>query len=329
MDQAVPVTLRTGLVLLAFAVGLAFAWLAHDILLLGFLGLLIAVVFSFPVGWLSKIMPRGVALLILVVIILGGLAAGVALVAPALAEQVSELRQSAPKALHDARNWIDRHGGEGGAQKASDAVQKASQKALPALLAVVSGLTAAVLVFVLGLFLVAHPETYRDGLRKLVPREQEPVFDESWKRLARELRHWVGGILVSMTLMGTLTAAGLAVAGIHDWFLLGLLTFAGTFVPYVGAVASAIPGILAALAQSPQKALYAMIVYLGIHIVEGYLVQPLVMKRAVEVKPATLLIGQGTMTAIFGIAGTIVATPMLVCLKVLTDYLWVERRLRK
>ena len=45
-------TLRTGLILLAAAAGLALAWLAHDILLLAFLGLVIAVVLSFPVGWL-------------------------------------------------------------------------------------------------------------------------------------------------------------------------------------------------------------------------------------------------------------------------------------
>ena len=80
-----------------------------------------------------------------------------------------------------------------------------------------------------------------------------------------------------------------------------------SFVPYVGAIASAIPGLLAALAQSPRHLLYAAIVNQAVHVVEGYLVQPLVMRRAVEVKPAALL----------------------VCAQVLTGLFWVERRLGK
>ena len=48
-----------------------------------------------------------------------------------------------------------------------------------------------------------------------------------------------------------------------------------------------------------------------------------------EVRPALLLFGQGLFGAVFGLMGTIVATPMLVCLQVLTEYLWVERRLGK
>jgi len=78
--------------------------------------------------------------------------------------------------------------------------------ALPALVAVVSGVTAVVLVIVLGAFLVYQPDVYRRGMRLLIPKRHEPVFDESWKRTGKGLRKWVGGIVVSMTLMGTLTA---------------------------------------------------------------------------------------------------------------------------
>jgi predicted PurR-regulated permease PerM len=139
----------------------------------------------------------------------------------------------------------------------------------------------------------------------------------------------VGGIVIAMALMGGLTAAGLAAVGIEQWLLLGVLTFLGTFVPYVGAIASAVPGLLAGLAQSPRQFLLAGAVYVGVHLVEGYLVQPLIMRRAVEIRPALLLFGQGVFGAVFGLLGTIVATPMLVCIQALTGYLWVERRIDK
>src|SRR5437667_298365 len=83
----------------------------------------------------------------------------------------------------------------------------------------------AFLVIVLGLFLVNEPQTYRKGLRLLVPSRFEEPFETSYEKVSSGLRKWVGGILVSMTIMGTLTAIGLAIAGIKGWLVLGILTF--------------------------------------------------------------------------------------------------------
>jgi predicted PurR-regulated permease PerM len=322
--------LRAGVALICFVAGLAAAWLAREVLLLAFLGVLIAVVFSFPVGWLSRVVPRGVATLLVLLAVLGLAALVGLLAAPAVSREFGELRDKLPQAIQRLRQLTSGGGpAASAAQKAPEAVSKVSALAIPALVKFVSSVTAVVLVLVLGAFLVHQPDVYRRGLRALVPRGNEDVFDETWRRVGQGLRSWVGGILVSMAIMGSLTAVGLLLAGIHEWFLLGILTFLGTFVPYVGAIASAVPGILAGLAQSPRHALWALAVYLGIHLVEGYIVQPLVMRRAVDVKPALLLFGQGALGAVFGLLGTIVATPLLVCLQVLTDYLWVERRLNK
>jgi predicted PurR-regulated permease PerM len=324
-------SIRTGLTLLAAAVGLAFAWLARDILLIAFLGVLIGVVMSFPVGLLGKIMPRGVALLLVLLVAAGGVTAAAVFVAPAISKQFDDLQQSAPRAVKSARSWLQQHGdaGEKLQETAGEALSKAGEKAVPALLGIVSGLTSIVLVIVLGAFLVADPAAYRKGLRSLVPKQSEKIFDESWDRTGGGLRRWVGGILISMTIMGTLSSVGLAIAGIHDWLLLGMLTFFGTFVPYVGAVATAIPGLLVAATQSPKHLLFAVIVYVAVHIVEGYLVEPLIMRRAAKLKPAVLLLGVGVMSAIFKLPGVIVATPLLVCLQELLDYLWVELSLGK
>jgi predicted PurR-regulated permease PerM len=329
---------QVGLIVLASAAALAALWLARDVVLLAFLGVLIGVVFSFPVGWLSRVMPRGVALLVVLVALVGAAAGIAALAAPTLEREIDQLRESAPRAIEKAQGWVRRvqsaaGGGEkkggGTAQKAPEVAAKVGEKAVPALVAVVSGITSIILVIVLGAFLVYQPEVYRRGIRLMVPREHETVFDEAWRRTSLGLRKWVGGIIVSMTLMGTLTAVALALVGIEEWLLLGVLTFLGTFVPYVGAVASAVPGLLAGLAQSPRHFALAAAVYVGVHLVEGYLVEPLVMKRAVDIRPALLLVGQGMFGAVFGLMGIVVATPTLVCAQVLTQYLWIERRLGK
>ncbi|MBF5046518.1 AI-2E family transporter [Aggregicoccus sp. 17bor-14] len=338
-DPAVRRALRVGVLLIGLLVLLAALWHVRDVLMLAFLAVLLALVFSFPVGWLQRVMPRGLAVLAVLLLFLGGLGLLGWRVAPVLAEQARELTRSAPQALQDARQWLEHAqrsmGPEGGgAQKPAQpapavTVSRAAQLALPAAFTLAEAATTLVLLVVLAAFLVHQPQAYVRGVRRLVPRAHEPVFDEAVARLTHALRQWVGGILVSMLIMGTLTGAGLAIAGIHNWLLLGFITFLGTFVPYVGAIASAVPGLLAGLAQSSHHLLLAMAVYLGIHVVEGYLVQPYVMRRAVEVRPALLLFGQSVALALLGVMGAVVATPLLVCVQVLVGYLWVERRLHK
>ncbi len=333
--SGVPALVLRGLGAVALA---AVAWLAREVLLLAFFALLIGIVFSFPVRLLARAVPRGVAV-ILVLLACGGAAAGLGVIAaPSLSRQLNQVSQTAPKTwakvrgvIEQARAGAEVQGGQGsqGSAPVPGAAAKVAQEAAPALVTALGGLTKSVLVVVLAAFLAYEPDVYRRGIRRLVPQDREAAFDELWERLSRELRKWVGGILLSMLIMGTLAGLGLRIAGIENWLVLGVLTFLGTFVPYLGAVASAIPGLLVALAQSPRHFAYALIVYLGVHLVEGYIVQPLIMRRAVEIKPALLLLGQSTFGVVFGLAGILIATPAIACARVAVDYLWVQRRLGK
>jgi predicted PurR-regulated permease PerM len=132
-----------------------------------------------------------------------------------------------------------------------------------------------------------------------------------------------------MFLVGTVTAVGLLLAGIQGWALLGVLTFLGTFVPYIGAVSSAVPGLLVGLSQSPDHFFLALGVYVGVHVIEGYLVQPVVMRRAVKANPALLLFFQALMGTLFGLLGLMLATPLLTVIQIVVTTLWIERRLHK
>ena len=312
----------------------------HDVLLLGMFALLLAVVLSFPVNFLAKRMPRGLAVVVTLVAA-GALGAAVALVVlPLISGQLAPLTTQIPKGVHQAKDWLEGRSGSPVAQlpqapqiakhvesKVGEFAEVAAIHAFPAALSLAEAAFTLILVLVLAAFLVHEPDIYRRGLRQLLPASQKPVFDETWRRLGTDLHKWVGGILISMVLMGAFCGAGLALIGMEGWAILGLITFAGTFVPYAGALASAIPGLLVALAHSPTKFVEACGVYLAVHIVEGYFVQPVVMRRAVELKPAMLLFGQACLGAIFGVMGIVVATPLMVVGKSLVQYLWVERKL--
>lgn len=330
---------RSAVAILGVGAAAAVTWLARSAILLGFLAVLLAVVLSFPVGWLQRVLRRR-GLAVLAVLLLAGLAiAGlVSVAAGPLSDQAAAVVESAPQALQRARSWLARiertstpPGQPAEAPRAAPQppLTKAAEIAVPAAAGAVELVTEVVLVIVLAAFLVNEPGVYRRGLRRFVPRGREELYDELWRRLGDGLRRWVGGIFVSMAIMGALTALGLELAGVENWLLLGVLTFLGTFVPYVGAVVSAVPGLLVAAGQSSRHLLGAVAVYLAIHLIEGYIVEPLIMRRAVALKPAVLLGSQAVFAAVFGPIGVVVATPAVVCLQIAADLLWIERRLGK
>src|SRR5438093_2304214 len=100
--------------------------------LLGFLGVLIGVVFSFPVGWLSRVMPRGLAVLLVLAALVGAVAGLAALAAPVLQREVDQLRERAPRAIEKAQGWLRRvqsATGSGGSKEKSQGAQKAPEMA--------------------------------------------------------------------------------------------------------------------------------------------------------------------------------------------------------
>ena len=335
---------------LAFALSLLVVWAmwiglvkAQNVVLLGFLAILVAVLFSFPVGWLSRVLPRMVAVLLTVLLTFGLVGGIVALATPLVVEQGKQLLDDLPDMARKAEIWLRRAQRDRTVRQLTNGKDVAGtlKAKVPQAVETVATLTPMmlgrmvelvstfVLLVVLAAFLVYRPSLYERGIRALLPRSFEADFDELWDRLGRGLRGWVGGTIVAMFLMGSVTALGLFLCGIQGWALLGLLTFFGTFVPYVGAVSSSVPGLLVGLAQSPHHFFLALGVYVGVHIIEGYLVEPVVMRRAVEANPAMLLFFQALMGALFGLLGLILATPLLTVLRIVVTTLWIEGRLHK
>ena len=335
---------------LALALSLLAVWAlwtglvrTQTVFLLGFLAILIGAMFSFPVGWLSRLMPRALAVVLTLLLSVGVIGGVVAIATPVVVDQGKQLLDGLPDATRKAEAWLRRAQRNQSVRQLTNGKDVAGmvKAKVPEAMETVATLTpqvvghvvelvsTVVLLLVLAAFLVYRPSLYERGIRSLLPRSLEPAFDELWPRLGQGLRGWVGGTLVTMFLMGSVTAIGLFFAGIEGWALLGLLTFFGTFVPYVGAVSSSVPGLLIGLAQSPHHFWVALAVYVGVHVIEGYLVQPYVMRRAVEANPALLLFFQAIMGALFGLLGLMVATPLLTVVQITVTTLWIERRLNK
>jgi putative heme transporter len=105
---------------------------------------------------------------------------------------------------------------------------------------------------------------------------------------------------------------GLAIMGIPMALPLASLVFLGAFVPIVGAVVTGIVAVIVALlAKGIIFALITLGLVIAVQQLEGHVLQPLVMGRAVSVHPLAVVLGIAGGSVIAGIVGALLAVPTI------------------
>lgn len=109
------------------------------------------------------------------------------------------------------------------------------------------------------------------------------------------------GKLLSMLVIGVLTAAGLALLGVPLALLLGIVAGLLDFIPYIGPIIAGVPAVLIAFTEGPTLALYAILLFVALQVAEGYLLLPLIERRTVSLPPALTIGAQVLLGAMFGL----------------------------
>jgi predicted PurR-regulated permease PerM len=103
---------------------------------------------------------------------------------------------------------------------------------------------------------------------------------------------------------------------------LAVLVFLGSFIPIVGATLTGLVAVLVALVtKGPVTALILLAVVLLVQQVEGHILQPLLLGRAVKVHPLAIVFGIATGTLLAGILGALLAVPIVAVISTVSSYL--------
>ncbi len=188
-------------------------------------------------------------------------------------------------------------------------------------------LTGLFLIIVGAIFFAAQPKLYRMGALKLVPESRRALAQQALVDSGRALKLFMLGQLISMVLVGILTGLGLWWAGVPSPIALGIIAGLTEGLPYLGPILAAIPGLLLALSESPQTALWALVVYVVVQQVEGNTILPVIHRQTVSLPPALTLFALIAGGTLFGLIGLIFAAPLLVIVYVLVKRLYVRETL--
>jgi predicted PurR-regulated permease PerM len=107
--------------------------------------------------------------------------------------------------------------------------------------------------------------------------------------------------------------------------LIGIFSGLVSFIPYLGATISVVVPILLALVSDPFTVIWVVLAFIIIQQIEGNLLQPIVMSRAVDLHPALVVFAILVMGTLFGLIGVFLAVPLVAALQVLVRELWVKK----
>ncbi|HYC70759.1 MAG TPA: AI-2E family transporter [Opitutaceae bacterium] len=194
--------------------------------------------------------------------------------------------------------------------------------------AVTTGTVAHTLLMIFAaIYFAATPRPYLDGFIHLFPIPQRARLRAAMLDAGVALRKWLLGQAISMASVGLLTGIGLALVRAPLPLVLGILAGLLEFIPIAGPVLAFVPGVLVALTEGPETALYAAAVYLIVQQIEGNVIMPLAQRWAVELPPAFGLIALVAFGILFGALGILFGSPLAVVLMCLVQKLYVEHGL--
>ncbi|MGK4007540.1 AI-2E family transporter [Sorangium sp. So ce1036] len=275
---------------------------------------LLAVLLRACSDWLARrIRPRsaGLAYALVCALAAAATAATLWLVAPHAAAQMDELATRWSGVLGDLRERI--HGLPGGRRMLSDLRDSGLGELTQSLgrAASLSATTAMslVVVVVIAIYLGASPGLYLGGLIRLIPPRHRPRASEVLRAMGHTLRRFLVGRVVSMLAVGLLTGVGLSLMGVPLAAMLGILAGLLTFVPYAGPITASLPILVVAAVEGAMTLLMAVGYYTLVQCIEGFLITPMVQRKAVQLPPAVTLAAQIFMGILFGVAGVVISTP--------------------
>lgn len=179
-----------------------------------------------------------------------------------------------------------------------------------AVFSILDSLFMTMVTLMISAFLVIDSKGIIRYIRGLFPNYLRSSFEKFLKKLDTGLNGVVRGQLIICLVNGTLTGIGLVLLDIKFALILSIFATISSLIPIFGVIISSIPIILMALTNSLMTAFLALCWVLGIHFIEGNLLNPKIMGKSAEIHPVLIIFALFAGEKTYGIFGALLAVPI-------------------
>lgn len=321
------------------------------VLLLFFISVLFSAALNPTVNALEeRKIPRSISVLAMFFILLLILGFFVSQLIPLMATQMLELAKSLTSALEkiqsgeghfpfseqlqpflqDFLSHVDRETVIAQVQEAlrsaSSQLEGLANNTFAVIKTVFNGIFNFVVVLLLTFFMVTNDKGVHGFFISLFPSKHGAYIADKIFLIQNRVGYWLRAQLVLMCLMFCLSLIGLLILGVENALTLAMMTGIAELLPVVGPISAGIPAILVAFNESPWLALSVIVLIFILQQIEGNILVPLVMKKAVGLSPIIIILAMMIGFQTLGVLGMIIAIPVTTILSIFVkDYASKEK----
>lgn len=310
------------------------------------LGLMLPLFIGFLVAWLfepmikyleSKNITRKLSTTIVYVVFVLVLVLLIGLVIPEFLSQLKELISQAPIFLNKGKEFVVSLFSKIGESEIdinkiqTDIITQfenfVNNFASNSLTGIVNGITnifsqglQVVLGLIIGFYLSLSFEKVVSTMKSYVPRKYKRDVNYLLDNLNTMTRAYVSGTLFTSLIVAFLIFLGLVISGISSPLLFAIFCGITNIIPYFGPYIGGIPVAIVGFSISPMCGIITTLTIVIVQFVEGNIIHPLVVGRATDIHPITLVISLLIFQHFFGIVGMILATPIVGAFKILFNF---------
>lgn len=184
-----------------------------------------------------------------------------------------------------------------------------------------SGIGIFLLGLIIGLYMLFDFEAITSHLLKLIPKKNRFEISTLINTIGKEVRKTVNGTLLVASMVFVTDSIGFSVIGLKAPVLFGLFCGLTDLIPYIGPYIGGAAAVIVGFSQGGIIGISVLIICVIVQLIESYILQPVVMSKAMQLHPVTIIVGLLIFGYFFGIIGMVLATPALALLKVLWRFI--------
>ena len=305
----------------AIAVGLALAYVLRGPLILIYVSIIFAVVFTPIVDKLADARigrwrpGRGFSILILILAALLALSLFLALAAPPIVSDAQGLSTDVPSRVRGLQEKIsklplgDKIAPKLNVGSLESYLGTLIENVFKFFKGVAGGVTALITLIILTAYFILDGRRAFDWGMSLVPQKSRGRLRETMIRAERRVQRWLGGQLLLMLILASASGVTFGLLGVRYFYALAVFGGLANFVPILGPIATVILASLVAAIDSWWKVLGVLIFYAIYQQVENSYLTPRIMKSTVDLPAVTVVIALLIGGELAGLLGAIVAVP--------------------
>ena len=321
--EKIEITTLTVLKVLGIILALVLAWYLRSILVLLFIVLIIVATLAPFVDWAEKRrIPRILSVIIIYISFLAVIFLLGYLIFPPLVHQIIDFANKAPQyvqypeffSAEKLQVFTEKYNISGTIRENLSTIMRntasITQGIFTASAAAFAILAQLIIALALIFYILLTKNQLIEGFLKYIPKNKKKIVEKVGREILVKLGMWSRGQFALCLIIGFMDGVALKIIGVPYALTLGVFAAFTELIPNIGPIIGAIPAIIIAYFISPTTALIVAIVYIAIQQLENHVLVPNIMRKAVGINPAVIIIAVLIGAELYGILGIIIAVPI-------------------